>query len=250
MDSDKKSIYYTVANIAAHEGSTGHYEVKNDAVAALCELVLYFSESLAKDLEAFAAHAKRATVSPSDVRLAARRQPKVVSQIDELISSIDEEKKKKKKKNDPSSYRVLLSNISSQNLYNCLHFNRNSQSLALRNRIFQEMDMCLPFSPKISTKTSEAPFTTAGTFSNVGHAFTNPVIYGEKKTRVPTLQTRTLVGSEISAIIDPNHNDYTKCSLPTPFPPFLKHRIQFSRRYQLQPSQFIPNFFTYLSFVK
>lgn len=38
------------------------------------------------------------------------------------------------------------------------------------------MDMCLPLSPNISTRISEAPLTTAGTFSKEGHALTNPVI--------------------------------------------------------------------------
>ena len=103
MDSEKKSVYYTVANIAAHEGSEDHFVVKNDAVAALSELVLFYSECLAKDLEAFSVHAKRTTISPADVRLAARRQPKISAQLDGLISALEEEKKKKRKKNDQSS---------------------------------------------------------------------------------------------------------------------------------------------------
>lgn len=37
-------------------------------------------------------------------------------------------------------------------------------------------DMCFPFSPNIDTKTSEAPFTTAGIFSKSDAQLTNPVI--------------------------------------------------------------------------
>ena len=60
-------------------------------------------EILAKDLEAFAAHAKRSTVAPADVRLAARKQPQIISKIDDIISVLDEQKKKRRKKNGPST---------------------------------------------------------------------------------------------------------------------------------------------------
>ena len=58
-------------------------------------------EILGKDLETFAAHAKRATVTPQDVRLAARKQPQIISKIDDIVNVLDEQKKKRRKKNDP-----------------------------------------------------------------------------------------------------------------------------------------------------
>lgn len=50
---------------------------------------------------------------------------------------------------------------------------------ALSIKVFSETnkDMCFPLSPNIWTRTSDAPFTTAGTFSKLGAALTNPVIY-------------------------------------------------------------------------
>ena len=57
-------------------------------------------DCLAKDLEAFSAHAKRSTVNPSDVRLAARKQPHIVTKLEEMAGALDEEKRKKRKKND------------------------------------------------------------------------------------------------------------------------------------------------------
>ena len=75
----------------------------------MCELVLGFSgillyktvnkiDCLAKDLEAFSNHAKRTTINPSDVRLAARKQPHIISKLEEMVNGIDEEKKKRRKK--------------------------------------------------------------------------------------------------------------------------------------------------------
>lgn len=52
-------------------------------------------------MEAFAAHAKRTTVTPQDVRLAARKQPQIISKIDDIVNVLDEQKKKRRKKNDP-----------------------------------------------------------------------------------------------------------------------------------------------------
>ena len=75
----------------------------------MCEVVLGFSgmllhnninkiDCLAKDLEAFSNHAKRTTINPSDVRLAARKQPHIISKLDEMVNGFDEEKKKRRKK--------------------------------------------------------------------------------------------------------------------------------------------------------
>lgn len=77
----------------------------------MCEVVMKFAgivlrlffiieEIFAKDLEAFSAHAKRTTVTPQDIRLVARRQPNVVSKLDDIVSILEDEKRKKRKKND------------------------------------------------------------------------------------------------------------------------------------------------------
>ena len=55
---------------------------------------------LARDLEAFSAHAMRKTVTPADVILASRKQPLIVSKITELCNTMEEGKKKRKKKGE------------------------------------------------------------------------------------------------------------------------------------------------------
>lgn len=62
-----------------------------------------YIDCMARDLEAFSAHAKRTTINPSDVRLVARRQPSMQTRLDELTTSLEENKKKKRKKGDGSS---------------------------------------------------------------------------------------------------------------------------------------------------
>lgn len=85
--------------------------VMEQGVACMCEVVMKFAgivlrlffiieEIFAKDLEAFSAHAKRTTVTPQDIRLVARRQPNVVSKLDDIVSILEDEKRKKRKKND------------------------------------------------------------------------------------------------------------------------------------------------------
>lgn len=58
---------------------------------------------MARDLEAFSAHAKRTTINPSDVRLVARRQTSIQTRLDEMTTSLEENKKKRKKKGDGST---------------------------------------------------------------------------------------------------------------------------------------------------
>ena len=58
---------------------------------------------MARDLEAFSAHAKRTTINPSDIRLVARRQPSIQTRLDEMTTSLEENKKKMKKKGDGST---------------------------------------------------------------------------------------------------------------------------------------------------
>ena len=57
-------------------------------------------DGLARDLEAFSAHAMRKTITPADVSLAARKQPLIVSKIAELCNAMDEGKKKRRKKGE------------------------------------------------------------------------------------------------------------------------------------------------------
>lgn len=54
------------------------------AVALIAELVLDKVERVAKDLEAFAVHAKRSTINSEDVKLVARNNPRLKEQLTRL----------------------------------------------------------------------------------------------------------------------------------------------------------------------
>jgi singapore isolate B (sub-type 7) whole genome shotgun sequence assembly, scaffold_10 len=65
-------------------------------------------------------------VTPQDVRLVARRQPNIVSKLDEIVSILEEEKRKKRKKND-ATFNVCLTKKEMKNFDNSFNFNWNTQ---------------------------------------------------------------------------------------------------------------------------
>lgn len=54
-------------------------------------------------MEDFSGHAMRKTVNPTDVSLAARKQPLIVSRLADLCSTLEEGKRKRRKKGDSDS---------------------------------------------------------------------------------------------------------------------------------------------------
>ncbi|KFR00152.1 Centromere protein S, partial [Opisthocomus hoazin] len=72
------------------------------SVAAVAEITFRQCENFARDLEMFARHAKRSTVTTEDVKLLARRSNSLLKYItqksEELTWSNMEQKEKKKKK--------------------------------------------------------------------------------------------------------------------------------------------------------
>ncbi|XP_016158910.1 PREDICTED: centromere protein S isoform X2 [Ficedula albicollis] len=71
-------------------------------VAGAFSCIVFFLKIFAKDLEMFARHAKRTTITTEDVKLLARRSNSLLKYItqksEELASSNMEQKEKKKKK--------------------------------------------------------------------------------------------------------------------------------------------------------
>lgn len=55
------------------------------AKLALTKFLIARTEFIANDLEAFARHAKRMTISPEDVKLLARRSPDITAKLNELM---------------------------------------------------------------------------------------------------------------------------------------------------------------------
>ncbi|KAM9758486.1 centromere protein S isoform 1-T1 [Menidia menidia] len=75
----KAAVHYTVGRLCQRAGQEHRREFSRQAVAAIAETAFRQCDVFAKDLEAFARHAKRSIVSAEDVKLAARRSTALVS---------------------------------------------------------------------------------------------------------------------------------------------------------------------------
>ncbi|NXU50557.1 CENPS protein, partial [Turnix velox] len=77
-------------------------QFSKQTIAAISEITFRQCENFARDLEMFARHAKRSTVTTEDVKLLARRSNSLLRYItqksEEIASSNMEQKEKKKKK--------------------------------------------------------------------------------------------------------------------------------------------------------
>ncbi|XP_041836812.1 centromere protein S [Melanotaenia boesemani] len=69
----KAAVHYTVGHLCKKIGADHRKELSRQTVAAIAETTFRQCDVFAKDLEAFARHAKRTTVSAEDVKLVARR---------------------------------------------------------------------------------------------------------------------------------------------------------------------------------
>eukprot|EP00126_Sphaerothecum_destruens_P004303 Sdes_comp18101_c0_seq2m7541 len=77
---NKAAIYHTVGQLLENLNSSEvSVPFSREFIASLSEATFYKLEILAKDLEAFANHAKRNTIKNDDVKLAARKSPQLVS---------------------------------------------------------------------------------------------------------------------------------------------------------------------------
>ncbi|KFP94306.1 Centromere protein S, partial [Haliaeetus albicilla] len=98
----KAAVHYTVGCLCQDVAENKEVQFSKQTIAAIAEITFRQCENFAKDLEMFARHAKRSTVTTEDVKLLARRSNSLLKYItqksDELISSNMEQKEKKKKK--------------------------------------------------------------------------------------------------------------------------------------------------------
>ena len=75
----KAAVGLTVSDICSELKSELGLDFSPEVVAALTELTLEKNKRSAEDLEAFAQHAKRSTVSVEDVKLLTRRNAALVT---------------------------------------------------------------------------------------------------------------------------------------------------------------------------
>ena len=84
----KAALELSVRDILVEVGAETGCNFTAESSATISELVLEKSVRSASDLQAFAAHAKRQSVTAEDVRLLTRRNPELVSQLNWHISQI------------------------------------------------------------------------------------------------------------------------------------------------------------------
>ncbi|XP_032370428.1 centromere protein S isoform X1 [Etheostoma spectabile] len=106
----KAAVHYTVGRLCQRMGEVHRREFSRQVLAAIAETafrqcgqfkhILTFSPDIfAKDLEAFARHAKRSTVSSEDVKLVARRSTALSIYIQNKSEELNQEQRDLKKKN-------------------------------------------------------------------------------------------------------------------------------------------------------
>ncbi|XP_072540840.1 centromere protein S [Salminus brasiliensis] len=98
----KAAVHYTVGKLCEKLTAEYEREISRQAVAAMAEITFRQCDIFAKDLEAFARHAKRQTVNMEDVKLLARRSTALsnhIQQKSEELAQTNQELKERRKKN-------------------------------------------------------------------------------------------------------------------------------------------------------
>ncbi|MGH0121714.1 UNVERIFIED_CONTAM: hypothetical protein FKN15_000186 [Acipenser sinensis] len=97
----KAAVHYATGLFCQEVAEHKEVEFSKQTIAAIAETTFRQCEIFARDLEAFARHAKRTTVNGEDVKLTARRSNALFSFItqrsEELVSNNQEQKEKRKR---------------------------------------------------------------------------------------------------------------------------------------------------------
>ncbi|XP_023693315.1 centromere protein S [Paramormyrops kingsleyae] len=100
----KAAVHFTVGRLCQEVGQDCDKEFSKQVTAAIAETTFRQCDNFAKDLEAFARHAKRTTINSDDVKLIARRSSAlskyITKKCEDLISANQEQKERKKRKSD------------------------------------------------------------------------------------------------------------------------------------------------------
>ncbi|KAL1919811.1 uncharacterized protein VTP21DRAFT_1742 [Calcarisporiella thermophila] len=94
----KAAIWYSVSKLSEEQASELGMTISPQFVASLADLVYKQAESLAVDLEQFARHAKRTTITMDDVKLCARRNEALYQLIAEGADEISKSKELRKRR--------------------------------------------------------------------------------------------------------------------------------------------------------
>lgn len=97
----KAAVHYTVGCLCQEVTLNKQVNFSKQTIAAISEVTFRQCENFAKDLEMFARHAKRSTVTTEDVKLLARRNNsllKYITEKNEEIAQLNLKGKAKKKR--------------------------------------------------------------------------------------------------------------------------------------------------------
>ncbi|KAL5014343.1 hypothetical protein ScPMuIL_008613 [Solemya velum] len=94
----KAALHYTVVQICKEVAMNEEVNINRQFVASLTETTWKQSEEFARDLEAFAKHAKRSTVNADDVKMLVRKSGSLHRHISELHQQRKDDKETTKKK--------------------------------------------------------------------------------------------------------------------------------------------------------
>uniref|UniRef100_A0A3P9N9Q4 Centromere protein S n=1 Tax=Poecilia reticulata TaxID=8081 RepID=A0A3P9N9Q4_POERE len=94
----KAAVHYTVGRLCQKIGEEHRREFSRQTIAAIAETTFRECDIFAKDLEAFARHAKRSTVSAEDVKLLARRSSALSNHIQNKSEELAQEQRDSRKK--------------------------------------------------------------------------------------------------------------------------------------------------------
>ncbi|KAI9492647.1 apoptosis-inducing taf9-like domain protein [Zychaea mexicana] len=89
----KFAIWQTVDQIVQQEAQKIGKTVSSEFVTSLADVVYEQTGTMAKDLEAFARHGKRSTISMEDVKLCARRNDSLYELICQYATEISRRRK-------------------------------------------------------------------------------------------------------------------------------------------------------------
>ncbi|XP_074550918.1 centromere protein S [Halichoeres trimaculatus] len=95
----KAAVHFTVGRLCQRAGEDINREFSRQAIAAISETAFRQCDIFAKDLELFARHAKRSTVSAEDVKLLSRRSTALSVYIQRKSEELNQEQMDLKKKN-------------------------------------------------------------------------------------------------------------------------------------------------------
>ncbi|XP_056651776.1 centromere protein S [Monodelphis domestica] len=110
VQSLKAAVHYTVGSLCQEAADAKGVKFSKPTIAAISEVTFRQCEHFARDLEMFARHAKRSTITTDDVKLLARRSSSLLNYIteksDEIARLNQEQKGKKKKKTEGGSKKT------------------------------------------------------------------------------------------------------------------------------------------------